>query len=166
MNLCSLSQTIVRIWRWVHRNIKCEFQPFSWFTSLHLKSPIDNPPISVLYIWYSLITYWLTILDYSRVEIPHFILIILFPQSINLWCCRHVTGNGLFVLVNKCQKLESINVWGMRVPLDCYVGLVNISPALNIQPEGLLPLVRRYSTLPVFWRTLMVEWLPIKICIL
>ncbi|XP_073157151.1 F-box protein At5g67140 [Henckelia pumila] len=59
-------------------------------------------------------------------------------KSIVLWGCRHVTENGLLVLVNKCRKLESINVWGIRVPLDCFIGMLTISPALQIQPKGML----------------------------
>lgn len=53
-------------------------------------------------------------------------------QKIVLWGCRHVTEEGLLVLVSKCRKLESINVWGLRVPLDCFVSLLTISPALQI----------------------------------
>lgn len=60
-------------------------------------------------------------------------------QTIVLWSCRHVTENGLLYLVNKCRKLESINVWGTRVPLDCFIGLLTISPALQIKPTGHLP---------------------------
>ncbi|KAF3438976.1 hypothetical protein FNV43_RR17251 [Rhamnella rubrinervis] len=58
-------------------------------------------------------------------------------KSIVLWSCRHVTGNGLLFLVNKCRRLESINVWGTRVPVDCFIGLLTISPALQIKPRGL-----------------------------
>ncbi|KAF8377569.1 hypothetical protein HHK36_030951 [Tetracentron sinense] len=32
-------------------------------------------------------------------------------KTIVLWSCRHVTENGLVMLVSKCRKLESINVW-------------------------------------------------------
>ncbi|XP_078157863.1 F-box/RNI-like superfamily protein isoform X2 [Carex rostrata] len=53
--------------------------------------------------------------------------------TIILWSCRHVTESGLIALVNKCRKLESINVGGMRVPLDCFTGLRTISPALQIR---------------------------------
>ncbi|KMS95405.1 hypothetical protein BVRB_008630 [Beta vulgaris subsp. vulgaris] len=60
-------------------------------------------------------------------------------KTIVLWSCRHVTENGLLYLVNKCRKLESINVWGTRVPLDCFIGLLTISPALQIKPTGHLP---------------------------
>ncbi|XP_021714333.1 F-box protein At5g67140-like [Chenopodium quinoa] len=60
-------------------------------------------------------------------------------KTIVLWSCRHVTEIGLLYLVNKCRKLQSINVWGTRVPLDCFIGLLNISPALQIKPVGLLP---------------------------
>ncbi|KAK8673143.1 hypothetical protein V6N13_043977 [Hibiscus sabdariffa] len=58
-------------------------------------------------------------------------------KSIVLWSCRHVTEKGLIVLVSKCRKLESINVWGTRVPLDCFIGLLTIRPALQIKPRGL-----------------------------
>ncbi|KAK2967598.1 hypothetical protein RJ640_030469 [Escallonia rubra] len=64
-------------------------------------------------------------------------------KSIILWGCRHVTESGLLALVNKCRKLGSINAWGMRVPLHCFMGLVTISPALQIQPKGLLLSVER-----------------------
>ncbi|KAJ6795024.1 F-box protein [Iris pallida] len=56
-------------------------------------------------------------------------------KSIILWSCRHVTESGLFMIVHKCRKLESINVWGMRVPVDCFSGLLTISPALQIKPK-------------------------------
>ncbi|XP_074572140.1 F-box protein At5g67140-like [Curcuma longa] len=55
-------------------------------------------------------------------------------KTIVLWSCRHVTEHGLIELVNKCRKLESINVWGMTVPVDCFVSLLAISPALKIKP--------------------------------
>ncbi|KAJ0039917.1 hypothetical protein Pint_28015 [Pistacia integerrima] len=70
-------------------------------------------------------------------------------KNIVLWSCRHVTENGLLFLVNKCQKLESINVWGTRIPVDCFIGLLTISPALQIKPEGLLLNVGNASMLPV-----------------
>ncbi|XP_072973224.1 F-box protein At5g67140 [Typha angustifolia] len=54
-------------------------------------------------------------------------------KTIILWSCRHVTESGLLMLVNKCHKLESINVGGMRVPVDCFITLVAISPALQIK---------------------------------
>ncbi|CAH9060453.1 unnamed protein product [Cuscuta epithymum] len=60
-------------------------------------------------------------------------------KSIVLWGCRHVTESGLLALVNKCGKLESINVWGMRISVECFIALLTISPALQIQPKGLLP---------------------------
>lgn len=72
-------------------------------------------------------------------------------QSIVLWSCRQVTGNGLLFLVNKCGKLESINVWGTRLPVDCFIGLLTISPALQIKPEGLVLNVGVASMLPVAW---------------
>jgi len=54
-------------------------------------------------------------------------------QSIILWSCRHVTEAGLVALVNKCRRLECINVGGMRVPPESFVGLLSISPALRIR---------------------------------
>ncbi|CAA3007263.1 F-box protein At5g67140-like isoform X2 [Olea europaea var. sylvestris] len=71
-------------------------------------------------------------------------------MTIVLWGCRHVTENGLVVLVNKCRKLEAINVWGMRLPLDCFIGLLAISPALQIQPEGMLLNDQRVPIWPIF----------------
>ncbi|GMY11785.1 F-box protein At5g67140 [Fagus crenata] len=70
-------------------------------------------------------------------------------KTIVLWSCRHVTESGLLVLVNKCQKLESINVWGTRVPVDCFIGLLAISPALQIKWRGLLLNVGSTSLWPV-----------------
>ncbi|KAG6533008.1 hypothetical protein ZIOFF_006868 [Zingiber officinale] len=55
-------------------------------------------------------------------------------KTIVLWSCRHVTEQGLTMLVKKCRKLESINVWGMRLSVDCFVSLLAISPALKIKP--------------------------------
>ncbi|KAL9229773.1 hypothetical protein vseg_005205 [Gypsophila vaccaria] len=60
-------------------------------------------------------------------------------KSIVLWSCRQVTEIGLLFLVNKCRKLESINVWGTRFPVDCLIGLLTISPALQIKPTSLVP---------------------------
>ncbi|KAK4488396.1 hypothetical protein RD792_004159 [Penstemon davidsonii] len=71
-------------------------------------------------------------------------------KTIVLWGCRHVTENGLLALVNKCGKLESINVWGMRVPLDCFIDLLSISPALQIQPKGMLINSERFNMWPVY----------------
>ncbi|XP_058080458.1 F-box protein At5g67140 isoform X2 [Magnolia sinica] len=65
--------------------------------------------------------------------------------AIVLWSCRHVTECGLIALVNKCRKLESINVWGMRVPVDCFIGLLAISPALQIKPGGLHPNIGNFT---------------------
>ena len=59
-------------------------------------------------------------------------------QTISMWCCRHVTERGLLVLVNKCRKLESLNLWGTRDPVDCFIALLTISPALQIKPIQLL----------------------------
>lgn len=69
-------------------------------------------------------------------------------KTIVLWGCRHVTEHGLLALVNKCRELESINVWGMRVPVDCFIGLVAISPALQIVPKGMVN-VERVAVWPV-----------------
>lgn len=60
-----------------------------------------------------------------------------------------MTENGLLVLVNKCRRLESINVWGMRIPVDCFVSLVAISPALQIVPKAMLN-VENVAVWPVF----------------
>ncbi|KAF8698122.1 hypothetical protein HU200_035637 [Digitaria exilis] len=54
-------------------------------------------------------------------------------KSIILWSCRHVTEAGLVALVNKCRRLECINVGGMRVPPESFVSLLSISPALQIR---------------------------------
>ncbi|KAJ8764470.1 hypothetical protein K2173_006210 [Erythroxylum novogranatense] len=70
-------------------------------------------------------------------------------KSIVLWSCRHVTEIGLLNLVHKCRKLESIDVWGTRVPIDCFVGLLTISPALQIKPSGVLVNVGSASVWPV-----------------
>ncbi|XP_044469444.1 F-box protein At5g67140 [Mangifera indica] len=70
-------------------------------------------------------------------------------KNIVLWSCRHVTENGLLFLVNKCQKLESIDVRGTRVPVDCFIALLTISPALRIKPERLLLNVGHASMLPI-----------------
>ncbi|KAL3646299.1 hypothetical protein CASFOL_011479 [Castilleja foliolosa] len=59
-------------------------------------------------------------------------------KTIVLWSCRHVTGDGLLAIVKKCCKLESINVWGMKIPLDCFIGLLTVSPTLQIQPKETL----------------------------
>lgn len=71
-------------------------------------------------------------------------------KNIVLWGCRHVSEDGLLVLVNKCPKLESINAWGMRVSLNCFIGLLTISPALKIQPKGMFPDVGELHIAPVF----------------
>ncbi|PKI51632.1 F-box protein At5g67140 [Punica granatum] len=55
-------------------------------------------------------------------------------KTISLWCCRHMTRGGLVVLVSRCCKLKSINIWGTRVPLDCFADLLSISPDLVIKP--------------------------------
>ncbi|CBI21400.3 hypothetical protein AAG906_024051 [Vitis piasezkii] len=70
-------------------------------------------------------------------------------KTIVLWSCRHVTENGLLVLVSKCRKLQSINVWGTRVPVDCFFALLAIRPALQIKPGRLLLNVERVSMWPV-----------------
>lgn len=54
-------------------------------------------------------------------------------QTIGLWCCRHVTRSGLLVLVSRCSKLKSVNVWGTRVPLDCFADLLSVNPGLEIK---------------------------------
>uniref|UniRef100_A0A2P2JGK6 Uncharacterized protein MANES_12G104500 n=1 Tax=Rhizophora mucronata TaxID=61149 RepID=A0A2P2JGK6_RHIMU len=70
-------------------------------------------------------------------------------KSIVLWSCRHVTETGLLNLVSKCSRLESLNVWGTRVPVDCFIGLLTISPALQIKPQGALLNVGSASMWPV-----------------
>ena len=71
------------------------------------------------------------------VDLPAFLLFCfhacMCTQSIILWSCRHVTEAGLVALVNKCRRLECINVGGMRVPPESFVGLLSISPALQIR---------------------------------
>ncbi|KAI3912582.1 hypothetical protein MKW92_039074 [Papaver armeniacum] len=69
-------------------------------------------------------------------------------KTIVLWSCRQVTESGLLALVHKLQKLESINVWGMRVPLDCFIGLLAISPALQIKPRNVHLNVATLNPLP------------------
>ncbi|KAL8044525.1 hypothetical protein ABFS82_08G051200 [Erythranthe guttata] len=71
-------------------------------------------------------------------------------KNIILWGCRHVTDKGLLMLVKKCGKLKSINVWGMRVPLDSIIGLLTISPALQIQPKGMLLPDHAYQGWPIY----------------
>ncbi|KAL5987690.1 hypothetical protein ACLOJK_035440 [Asimina triloba] len=68
-------------------------------------------------------------------------------DAIVLWSCRHVTEIGLIALVNKCCKLKSINAWGMRVPVDCFISLLAISPTLQIKPG--LRLNANFPLLPV-----------------
>ncbi|EEF38816.1 F-box protein At5g67140 [Ricinus communis] len=70
-------------------------------------------------------------------------------KSIGLWSCRHVTEIGLIYLVNKCRKLESINAWGTRVPIDCFLCLLTVSPALRIKHGGFLLNIGNASMLPV-----------------
>ncbi|XP_050204411.1 F-box protein At5g67140 [Mercurialis annua] len=70
-------------------------------------------------------------------------------KSIGLWSCRHVTEIGLLYLVNKCRKLESINAWGTRLPLDCFMGLLTVSPALQIKHSGFQLNIATVSMLPV-----------------
>ncbi|KAH7315762.1 hypothetical protein KP509_21G064500 [Ceratopteris richardii] len=54
-------------------------------------------------------------------------------KILNLWGCRHVTGNGLLALTNGCPNLLSINVWGLRIPLDSYSCLLSINPRLHLK---------------------------------
>ncbi|KAL2499671.1 F-box protein [Abeliophyllum distichum] len=61
-----------------------------------------------------------------------------------------ITEKGLVAHVTKCCKLQSINVWGTRVPLDCFIGLLTINPALQIQPKGMLLNDQRVPMWPVF----------------
>ncbi|KAL8528704.1 hypothetical protein ACS0TY_006234 [Phlomoides rotata] len=71
-------------------------------------------------------------------------------KTIVLWGCRQISENGLVALVNKCQKLEAINVWGTRLPLQCLVALLAISPALRIQPRGVLLNDDNSHALPIY----------------
>ncbi|ERN17954.1 hypothetical protein AMTR_s00046p00073790 [Amborella trichopoda] len=64
-------------------------------------------------------------------------------KAIVLWSCRHITERGLTALVSNCRKLESINVWGLRVSLESYIGLLAISPALQIKPGDMHLNVRK-----------------------
>ncbi|KAF9602186.1 hypothetical protein IFM89_025486 [Coptis chinensis] len=70
-------------------------------------------------------------------------------KAIGLWSCRQVTESGLIALVNNCHKLESINVFGMRVAVDCFIGLLAISPALQIKAGRVHLNVRRIPLLPI-----------------
>ncbi|KAL5714116.1 hypothetical protein ACHQM5_016121 [Ranunculus cassubicifolius] len=70
-------------------------------------------------------------------------------KTIGLWSCRQVTESGLVVLVHNCHKLESINVFGMRVPVDCFISLLAISPALQIKAGRVHLNVRRLPLLPM-----------------
>ncbi|XP_065875020.1 F-box protein At5g67140 [Euphorbia lathyris] len=70
-------------------------------------------------------------------------------KSIGLWSCRHVTEIGLLNLVNKCRKLGSINAWGTRVSVDCFIGLLTISPALQIKHAGIQINIGTAAMLPV-----------------
>ncbi|XP_078431019.1 F-box/RNI-like superfamily protein isoform X2 [Wolffia australiana] len=58
-------------------------------------------------------------------------------KAIVLWCCRHVTEEGVVKVVRECRELESVNVWGVRLPRNCIVALLAISPALQIKPVSL-----------------------------
>lgn len=57
-------------------------------------------------------------------------------KVIVLRSCRHVTESGLVMLVDKCRKLESIDVWGMRAHVDCFLTLHTMNPTLQIKPVG------------------------------
>ncbi|CAN1164482.1 F-box protein At5g67140 [Linum perenne] len=70
-------------------------------------------------------------------------------QSIVLWSCRHVTEVGLVSLVHKCQKLKVIDVWGTRVPVDCFIALLTISPALQIKAAAAVAPPTSAPLLPV-----------------
>lgn len=54
-------------------------------------------------------------------------------KVLNLWGCRHVTGNGLLALGSGCPNLFSINVWGLKIPLDLYSYLLSMNPNLHLK---------------------------------
>lgn len=54
-------------------------------------------------------------------------------EVLNLWGCRHVTGNGLLALGSGCPNLFSINVWGLKIPLDLYTYLLSMNPNLHLK---------------------------------
>ncbi|KAF5752892.1 F-box protein [Tripterygium wilfordii] len=59
-------------------------------------------------------------------------------KSVILWSCRHVIADGILVLVSKCRRLESINIWGTRISVDCCIAMLTIRPPLDIKLGGLL----------------------------
>jgi hypothetical protein len=59
-------------------------------------------------------------------------------QVLNLWGCRHVTEAGLVALGKGCQKLSSINVWGMSISPSCELHLLRLNPNLQLKPSQLL----------------------------
>eukprot|EP00250_Pteridium_aquilinum_P017463 c23642_g2_i3 orf=315-737(-) len=54
-------------------------------------------------------------------------------KVLNLWGCRHVTGNALLALGSGCPNLFSINVWGLKIPIDLYSYLLSINPNLHLK---------------------------------
>ncbi|MCO5576985.1 hypothetical protein L7F22_030806 [Adiantum nelumboides] len=54
-------------------------------------------------------------------------------KALNLWGCRHVSGNALLALGSGCPNLSSINVWGLRIPFDLYSYLLSINPNLHLK---------------------------------
>ncbi|KAF7809843.1 F-box protein [Senna tora] len=54
-------------------------------------------------------------------------------KTIVLWSCRQVTERGLVELVDKCHHLDSMNLWGTRVPENCLNNILIIRPNLHIK---------------------------------
>ncbi|MCO5557487.1 hypothetical protein L7F22_011052 [Adiantum nelumboides] len=66
-------------------------------------------------------------------------------KVLNLWGCRHVSGNGLLALGSGCPNLSSINVWGLRIPFDLYSYLLSINPNLHLK-IGSVQLAQHWQT--------------------
>lgn len=71
-------------------------------------------------------------------------------QTIDLWSCRHITGDGLVALVKKCTKLEFLDVWGMRIPVEYFFRLLSDNPQIDIKPGVFYWNVERLALWPVF----------------
>ncbi|CAI0553491.1 unnamed protein product [Linum tenue] len=92
-------------------------------------------------------------LAFSLKELDMFVIVLEISKASSL---QHLNIGGTFVtddslfaiaescphlkvsLVNKCRKLEAMDVWGTRVPVDCFIALLAMSPALHIKAAGLL----------------------------
>ncbi|PWA50737.1 F-box domain, cyclin-like protein [Artemisia annua] len=73
-----------------------------------------------------------------------------------------VAENGLIALVNNCRKLETINVWGMSVPVDSFYTLLAIRPALQILPQSLLnigtiPLLPFFEVITIIYHLIVLS---------